>query len=226
MLRFSFSLLSILFSFSISAQDLDLDALGKGVEASSQYIVSPNMGTMLVVFFFFLFFFTLFFTTFLTFKKEKVAENSILKNLPLLKDWPLALKNILFILFFGYALVVIIAFLDIYVQTNVVQKNVSEYFFYRSAARLLGMSHAHLFGFTTLFTMGGIFFSFVQIKEWKKTFIVLSGIIAGIFDVGSWWGIKYISPHFEFFSQMAGMFFVFSLGTMGIILFRELYLKK
>lgn len=91
-----------------------------------------------------------------------------------------------------------------------------------SLGKLIVMTHAHLFGFTTSFFIIGIPFSlqFPHIRSYQWVFPV--GLAASLTDVISWWGIKYISPNFEYVSMFCGLLFSISYMWMLIGLLRVL----
>ncbi len=91
-----------------------------------------------------------------------------------------------------------------------------------SLGKLIVMTHAHLFGFTTSFFIIGIPFSlqFPHIRSYQWVFPV--GLAASLTDVISWWGIKYISGNFEYVSMFCGVLFSISYMWMLIGLLRVL----
>ena len=91
-----------------------------------------------------------------------------------------------------------------------------------SLGKLIVMTHAHLFGFTTSFFIIGIPFSlqFPHIRSYQWVFPV--GLAASLTDVMSWWGIKYISGNFEYVSMFCGVLFSISYMWMLIGLLRVL----
>ncbi len=103
----------------------------------------------------------------------------------------------------------------------------SEAFFDQmSLGKLIVMTHAHLFGFTTSFFIIGIPFSmqFNQLKVYQWVFPV--GLAASLTDVISWWGIKYLSANFEYVSMLCGVLFSVSylwmlIGLLRVLMFPE-----
>lgn len=95
-----------------------------------------------------------------------------------------------------------------------------------SLGKLIVMTHAHLFGFTTSFFIIGIPFSlqFPHIRSYQWVFPV--GLAASLTDVISWWGIKYISGNFEYVSMFCGILFSISymwmlIGLLRVLLFPD-----
>jgi hypothetical protein len=100
------------------------------------------------------------------------------------------------------------------------------YFAQMSLGKLIAFTHAHLFGFTTCFFIIGIPFSmqFNQIKLYQWVFP--AGLAASLTDVASWWGIKYVSIHFEWVSMFCGIVFSASylwmlIGLLRVLLFPD-----
>lgn len=98
------------------------------------------------------------------------------------------------------------------------------YFAQMSMGKLIAFTHAHLFGFTTSFFIVGIPFSlqFNQIKTYQWVFP--AGLAASLTDVMSWWGIKFVSPSFEWVSMFCGIVFSVSylwmlIGLLRVLLF-------
>lgn len=100
------------------------------------------------------------------------------------------------------------------------------YFAQMSLGKLIAFTHAHLFGFTTSFFIIGIPFSmqFNQIKLYQWVFP--AGLAASLTDVASWWGIKYLTPNFEWVSMFCGIVFSMSylwmlIGLLRVLLFPD-----
>ena len=100
------------------------------------------------------------------------------------------------------------------------------YFAQMTEAKIIAFTHAHLFGFTTSFFIVGIPFSmqFNHLKVYQWVFPV--GLAASVTDVASWWGIKFISPNFEWVSMFCGILFSVSymwmlIGLLRVLLFPE-----
>ena len=95
-----------------------------------------------------------------------------------------------------------------------------------SLGKLIVMTHAHLFGFTTSFFIIGLPFSlqFPHIRSYQWVFPV--GLAASLTDVMSWWGIKYVAPSFEYVSMFCGILFSISymwmlIGLLRVLLFPD-----
>lgn len=100
------------------------------------------------------------------------------------------------------------------------------YFTQMSLGKLIAFTHAHLFGFTTSFFIIGIPFSmqFNQLRLYQ--WIFPAGLAASLTDVASWWGIKYLTPNFEWVSMFCGIVFSVSylwmlIGLLRVLLFPD-----
>lgn len=100
------------------------------------------------------------------------------------------------------------------------------YFAQMSLGTLIYFTHGHLFGFTTSFFIVGVPFSlqFNHIKSYQWVFPI--GLAASVTDVFSWWGIKFVSPNFEWVSMFCGVLFGVSylwmlIGLLRVLLFPE-----
>lgn len=143
-----------------------------------------------------------------------------------LRDFPPAAKR-------GIALAVVmfgIAFCfgasEIWYQLRL-HGSAEAYFAQMSLGKLIAFTHAHLFGFTTSFFIIGIPFSMqfnqLQLYQW----VFPAGLAASLTDVMSWWGIKFLSPNFEWVSMFCGIVFSVSylwmlIGLLRVLLFPEL----
>ncbi len=97
------------------------------------------------------------------------------------------------------------------------------YFAQMGVGKLIAFTHAHLFGFTTSFFIIGIPFSlhFNRLKIYQWIFPL--GLAASLTDVMSWWGIKYVSPHFEYVTWWCGFVFSACYLWMLVALVRVLF---
>jgi hypothetical protein len=95
------------------------------------------------------------------------------------------------------------------------QGSAEEYFRNMSLGKLIAFTHAHLFGWTTSFLVVGVPFSmqFHHVRFYQWLFPL--GLTAAITDVFTWWGIKYVTPNFEYVSMGCGV--VFSLTFLYML---------
>lgn len=106
---------------------------------------------------------------------------------------------------------------DMYIQTRVVQPSAYDYFQYMSWARLLGTSHAHLFGFMVLYGSLALLFGLSSAPEKVKHLLIPIVLWAGVFDVLSWYGMKGLSGRFEWLAMVTGS--SNGLASMAIVFF-------
>jgi len=106
---------------------------------------------------------------------------------------------------------------DMYLQTRVVQPSAYDYFQYLSWARMLGMSHAHLFGFMVLYGTLALLFGLSSAPEKVKHLLIPIVLWAGVFDVLSWYGMKGLSGRFEWLAMVTGS--SNGLASMAIVVF-------
>jgi hypothetical protein len=115
---------------------------------------------------------------------------------------PLPLVILMFVL--GMLAVQGFAVCDVYVQTKVVQPSAHEYFQALSAARLFGMSHAHLFGFVFMYGVLAALTAFTRLPARAACYLAAVPLWGGLFDVVSWWGLKYVGPQFDWLAMATG----------------------
>ena len=100
------------------------------------------------------------------------------------------------------------------------------YFQQMSVSKLITMTHAHMFGFTTSFFIIGIPFSLhfhrLRIYQW----IFPLGLAASLCDIIAWWGLKFVSGNFEFITWMCGFIFMTCYGWILIGLVRVIFFPK
>lgn len=150
------------------------------------------------------------------------SDHSIELNL---RDLPPAAKRgiAMAVTMFGFAFV--FGASEIWYQLQL-HGSTEAYFAQMSLGKLIAFTHAHLFGFTTCFFIIGIPFSlqFNHIPLYQWMFPV--GLAASVVDVMSWWGIKYLTPNFEYISMLCGILFSVTylwmlVGLLRVLLFPE-----
>ncbi|MES3039730.1 MAG: hypothetical protein V4730_01065 [Pseudomonadota bacterium] len=143
-----------------------------------------------------------------------------LRDLPVAAQRGIGLSTILFgiAFFFGLA--------EVHYQLGL-HGSTEAYFENMSRGKLIAFTHAHLFGFTTAFFIIGIPFSMhfhrVQTYQW----VFPAGLAAALTDIVSWWGIKYISPNFDYVTMFCGAvyggaYLWMLIGIIRIIFFPSL----
>lgn len=134
---------------------------------------------------------------------------------PRIVSMPPAARALVMLTFFVLLLVQAVAVIGVWYHTRVVHASAREYFEYLSVARLIGMSHAHLFGYAILYGLMGGVASLTHASERTKTLLVAMLLWSGVFDVASWWGIKLVSADFEWLSVATA---VASAGASFVVL--------
>lgn len=142
-----------------------------------------------------------------------------------LRDLPTAAKRgiAMAVVMFGFAFC--FGASEIWYQLQI-HGSAEAYFAQMSLGKLIAFTHAHLFGFTTCFFIIGIPFSMqfnhIPFYQW----IFPAGLAASVIDVMSWWGIKFVSPNFEWVSMFCGILFSASylwmlVGLLRVLLFPD-----
>ncbi|MCP4446524.1 MAG: hypothetical protein GY811_14435 [Myxococcales bacterium] len=125
-------------------------------------------------------------------------------ELPKLHTLPSSAKLLAGLVFMSLLCVHIVAAITIVYQTSEVHSSVMEYFEYMSYARLLGLSHSHIFGFAMMYSAIGLLVCMTDRSEFVKCGLIATILWCGIFDVASWWGMKHLSESFHLLSYMSG----------------------
>ena len=91
-----------------------------------------------------------------------------------------------------------------------------------SVGHLIVITHVHLFGFTTSFFIIGIPFSLHFYRSRIYQWIFPIGLAASLCDVAAWWGMKFVSPNFEYITWFCGALFSITYLWMLVGLVRVL----
>jgi len=162
------------------------------------------------------FFFLLVFTVFkmIPYRDTKLHFN--LHDLPVAAQRGIGMAVILFGISFGFG------GFEVYYQINL-HGSAENYFGEMGLGKLIAITHAHLVGFTTSFFLIGIPFSlhFNRLRIYQYIFPL--GLAASLTDVASWWGMKFISPNFEYITWWCGVVFGISYTWMLIGLVRIIF---
>jgi hypothetical protein len=122
-----------------------------------------------------------------------------------LNCWPMTVQWVAVLFLVGFSLTQAIAGITVYWQTMLANANAHEYFQMMRPAKLLGLSHAHLFGYTVLFGLTGLMVSGASLKPYTRGVLVAGMVLSAITDVGSWWLLKYFGPAFEIVTVGSGL---------------------
>lgn len=155
---------------------------------------------------------------FIPYKDPKLSFS--LRDLPVAAQRGIGLATILFgvAFFFGLA--------QVHYQIGL-HGSTEAYFANMSHGKLISFTHAHLFGFTTAIFIIGIPFSmhFNRLNWYQWVFP--AGLAAAMTDIVSWWGIKYISPNFDYVTMACGAvyggaYLWMLIGMIRVIFFPQL----
>lgn len=152
---------------------------------------------------------------FIPFKDQTLSFS--LQDLPVAAQRGIGMAAVLFGVAFFFGIAQAINQVEIHGSTEA-------YFQSMTKTKLLTFTHAHLFGFTTAFFIIGIPFSMhfnrVRLYQWMFP----AGLAAALTDIMSWWGIKYISPNFDYVTMACGVvyggcYLVMLIGVIRIMFF-------
>lgn len=139
---------------------------------------------------------------------------------------PPSFKLMITIFLSVYGLVHIVALINVYIQTRIVYPGAAEYFFYMPIQKLTGITHAHLFGLTTMYALTSVAFMFTRAKERIKIPVIAAAFLGAPFDLYSWWLIKYQGAQYEVMSAFSGGTFSLAFLTMFTFIMLELWFLK
>lgn len=142
-----------------------------------------------------------------------------LHDLPVAAQRGIGLATVLFgiAFFFGLA--------EVHYQIHL-NGSTEAYFANMSRGKLIAFTHAHLFGFTTAIFIIGIPFSmhFSRLKLYQWVFP--AALAAALTDIISWWGIKYVSPNFDYVTLFCGAVYGGAYLWMLIGIVRVLFFPR
>lgn len=139
---------------------------------------------------------------------------------------PALLRACLLPTILAFALTHVFSAISVYYNTKVVNPTTSLYFQTMGVGRLSSLSHAHFFAHATMYLIMAFL---VQMTEGCKISMVVAPLLAlwaGIFDVVSWWGVKILSPHFEYLAMLTGMSFSLSFILMAFQILKSAFSSK
>jgi len=153
----------------------------------------------------------------------KVVPFKAHKDTPLIHHYPTGIQRGLAMAVVFYGIAFAFGALEALYQVNL-HGSGEEYFANMSQGKLIAFTHAHLFGFTTSFLIIGVPFTLNFAHNRYYQWLLPIGLNASFIDVASWWGIKYLSPNFEYVSIFCGAVFSLSylfmlIGMLRVILF-------
>lgn len=154
-------------------------------------------------------------------------NQSIFPNIPIsLSVFPASAKVLITFVLLMFGLVHAFGLWDAYLQTHQVFESAEEYFGYMKLAKLVSLSHPHLFGFALMYLLVGGLFILTAWSEPVKAFIVAIPLLSATFDVLSWWMIKMVSADFELLTLFTGIAFSTGFGIMTLLILQEMWLGR
>lgn len=152
---------------------------------------------------------------FIPFKEQTLSFS--LQDLPVAAQRGIGLAAVLFGVAFFFGL------WQAYYQVSL-HGSTDAYFEAMTKAKLITFTHAHLFGFTTAFFIIGIPFSMHFHRVWFYQWVFPAGLAAALTDILSWWGIKYLSPNFDYVTMACGVIYggcylIMLIGVIRIMFF-------
>ena len=131
-----------------------------------------------------------------------------------LSKWPSALRGCLLPLLIGFAATHAFSAFSVYYNTRIANASSDAYWETMGVGRLASLSHAHLFAHATMYFVMAALVQFTSVGFVLRLVAPIAALWAGVFDVAGWWGLKEISPSFEYLSALCGS--LFSLGFLGM----------
>lgn len=144
----------------------------------------------------------------------------------LLRQVPFSAKLGLTFLLLIYGATHALAAITVYLDTRVVYSSATEYFQFLSAARLTGLSHAHLMGISTMDAIIGSAFVLSRRSSGWVCGVVTMTFLGIVADIVSWWLTKYEGGGFELLSMATGIFFSLGFIIMSVSIFWDMWLSK
>lgn len=142
-----------------------------------------------------------------------------------LHDLPIAAQRGIGMAVMLYGIAFLFGFFTGHYQMNI-HGSAHAFFDQMGIGKMIAFTHAHLFGFTTSFVLIGIPFSLHFSRLVVYQWIFPLGLMASLTDVIAWWGLKYISPNFEYVLWGCGFIFSICYLWMLIGLVRVLFFPK
>ena len=110
-----------------------------------------------------------------------------------------------------------------YIMSQVVNASAEEYFFYMKIGKLMGVTHAHLFGTMLIHLVVAAVFVLTDVRESLKVVLITATMLGSPIDIAAWWLIKYVSPLFEALAWAGEMTSEVGYLTMTLISLYQLW---
>lgn len=136
-----------------------------------------------------------------------------------LESLPGAVRLLIGLAVIAFALVQILGAATAYAEVSVIHAGGAEYFRQVSWARLLGLSHAHVFGYTVMYGTLGFLTTGARASEKLKCTLIAASLWASLFDIAGWWAVKYVGGALTHFVTLMGLVLAVSALIMsGLVL--------
>ena len=143
-----------------------------------------------------------------------------------IKNAPALLKLSLLPTILAFALTHVFSAISVYYNTKIINPSTEIYFQALGVGRLSSLSHAHFFAHATMYFIMAVLVQMAEGCIFSTVVAPLLALWSGIFDVVSWWGIKLISPNFEYLSMLTGMSFSLSFIFMASRILKAAFFDK
>jgi len=92
-------------------------------------------------------------------------------------------------------------------------------------ARLMGLSHVHLFGMTFLFLVTGLAVAATLWPRWLRAVLMVGGPLSVLTTVGAWWAVKYGGPAWSSLALLGGVLMTLAFGLSILAALYDLWLR-
>lgn len=125
---------------------------------------------------------------------------------------PLSLKLVLSLFLLLVSIGYLVGLINIHLKTNMSYTGVVSHYrgnpeemkFPKSFGDLVQEQHVHIFGISMLFVLTGVIFSFTSLPEKVKALFVTLPFAAMLFDLGSFWLLRFVSVAFGWLAIISG----------------------
>lgn len=158
-------------------------------------------------------------------QKKSQVRNDLIEFYQI-KNAPALFKLSLLPTILAFALTHVFSAISVYYNTKIINPSTEIYFQALGVGRLSSLSHAHFFAHATMYFIMAVLVQMAEGCIFSTVVAPLLALWSGIFDVVSWWGIKLISPNFEYLSMLTGMSFSLSFIFMASRILKAAFFDK
>ncbi|MEA1882885.1 MAG: hypothetical protein U9N31_10870 [Candidatus Marinimicrobia bacterium] len=156
-------------------------------------------------------------------------------NIPI-RDWPQPLKFLISTFLIVLTIGVTIGLIYVERTTSSRPSTITEHYqgselldefdipekYPKSINDLLLTTHTHVIAFAIIFViLGGLTFFSSVLKGGLKIFLMIEPLVSSCITFGSFWGIRFISPHFGIVAMISGILMYMSFYVIIAALFLE-----